>query len=103
MQRTFAWTNHDGTIAVTTCADGVDPEQEVLELARRGQIPKGSEIVFDPVLPSAPGYQWEIRNGHVVANPGKPEPFEKRKDLQARIQNANSVAVLRQIVQEMLE
>jgi hypothetical protein len=99
----FAWENENGDVSVTTCVGGVDPQAEAEELTKRGLIPKGAKILFNPALPdrSTRG-KWRIKNGRIVVDATVPDPPHPRQALLDSIDSATSLDELKAAMRESL-
>jgi len=101
----FAWQAEDGSVCVTSCADGVDGQAEFDKLVSLGVIPRGTVPIFDPVLPRKRSQRekWRIRGGQVVIDPTVPDPPHPKQALLDEIDGAQSLeevkALLKRVVQ----
>jgi len=100
----FAWAAEDGTVCITTCADGVSAEQEFDKLVRLGVIPKGTVPLHEPELPRKRSQRekWRIRGGAIVVDPTVPDPPHPKQALLDAIQRAQSLDDLKALMAQVV-
>ncbi len=97
---TFAWVNDEGSVCVTTCAEGVDAQEEFNKLVRIGVIPAGAQPLYEPVLPRKRSQRdkWRIKQGVIVEDLTIPDPPHPKQALLDAIDAATTLAQLRAAV-----
>lgn len=100
----FAWEAEDGSVCITTCADGVDSQGEFEKLVGLGIIPKGAVPLHDPVLPRKRSQRekWRIQNGKIVIDPTVPDPPHPRKALLDAIDGASSLDEIKSLLKQVV-
>ena len=100
----FAWADGDDSVKVTTCAAGVDPQDEYEKLIRIGIIPRGARMLLEPRLPDdrALRHKWRIVGQAIVVDPTVPDPPNPRQPLFDAIDSATTLADLKAVLKANL-